>query len=112
MTSVSLLVAEAVAGGLQLGDQFLVVVDLAVEDHHHRAIFVEQRLLARGHVDDGQAAVAEPDARFDVKAAFIGTAVQLRIVHALQHGTVDRSSAAGVEETGDATHDVQLLLIS
>jgi hypothetical protein len=51
---------EHMAQGLQFGDQFLVVVDLAVEDDDHRAVFVEQRLLAGGDVDDGQAPVAQP----------------------------------------------------
>jgi hypothetical protein len=63
---------EHMAQGLQFGDELLVVVDLAVEDHHHRAVFVEQRLLAGGDVDDGQAAVAQPDAGLQVQAAFVG----------------------------------------
>jgi hypothetical protein len=69
---------EDVAQRLQFGDQFLVVVDLAVEDHDHRAVFVEQRLLAGGDVDDGQAPVAEAQAGLDVQAAFVRAAVRLR----------------------------------
>jgi hypothetical protein len=95
---------ELVAQGLQLGDQFLVVVDLAVEDHHHRAIFIEQRLLARGHVDDGQAPVAHAHAGLDVQAAFVGAAVGLRFVHAVQDRMRHRARRAGVKDAGDATH--------
>ena len=102
---------EAVAGGLQFGNQFLVVVDLAVEDHDHRAVLVEQRLLAGGDVDDAQPPVAEAQPGLDVQAAFVGAAVGLRVVHALEHGVPHRALAAGVELAGDAAHVVQLRLV-
>ena len=95
MTSVSLLVWKTWPSGLQLGDQLLEVVDLAVEDDDHRAVFVEQRLLAGGDVDDRQAPVAEADAGLDVQAAFVRAAVVLRLVHALQHGAIDRRARRG-----------------
>ena len=95
MTSVSLLVWKRWPSGLQLGDQFLEVVDLAVEDDDDRAVFVEQRLLAGGDVDDRQAPVAEAEARLDVQAAFVRAAVELRVVHALQHDAVDRHARRG-----------------
>ena len=105
ITSVSLLGVEDVAQRLQLGDQLLVVVDLAVEDDDHRAVFVEQRLLAGGDVDDRQPPVAEAHAGLEVQAAFVRAAVGLRVVHALQHRAVHLARAAGVEDAGDAAHD-------
>src|SRR5690606_20998535 len=81
------------------------VVDLAVEDDRHRAVLVEQRLLAGGEVDDGQAPVRERDARLEVVATFVRAAMVLDVVHALHEGTVEVALAAGVEEAGDATHD-------
>jgi len=95
---------EHVAQRLQLGDEALVVVDFAVEDDHDRAVFVEQRLLAGGNVDDRQAPVAQANAGLDVQAAFVGAAVQLRVVHALQGGAVNGGAAAGVKNTGNAAH--------
>ena len=95
---------EDMPQGLQLGDQVLVVVDLAVEDDDHRAVFVEQRLLARGHVDDGQPPVAEAQPGLDVQAALVGPAVGLRRIHAAKDDVVDGALATGVEEAGDAAH--------
>ena len=46
MTSVSVLRAEAMAVRLELGAELGEVVDLAVEDHPDRAVFVGQRLIA------------------------------------------------------------------
>ena len=45
---------EGVACGDQLPAQFPVVVDLAVEDEHERAILVVEGLVRPGEIDDGQ----------------------------------------------------------
>jgi hypothetical protein len=39
--------------------ELLVVVDLAVDGHHDGLVLVEQGLVARGGVDDGQALVRQ-----------------------------------------------------
>ncbi len=46
--------AEGVPERRQLGDQLLIVVDLAVEDDDDAAVLVVQRLLAGRQVDDRQ----------------------------------------------------------
>jgi hypothetical protein len=85
----------------QFGDERLEVVDLAVEHDDDRAVFVEQRLLAGRDVDDGQAAVAEPDAGLDVQAALVRAAMVLRL----------RSCAAApVQHLREGTCQVDLVL--
>ena len=54
--------AERVPERRELGYQFPVVVDLAVVDHHDRAVVVEQRLLSRREIDDRQPPMTEADA--------------------------------------------------
>ena len=95
---------EDVPERLQLRDQLLVVVDLAVEDDDDRAVLVVERLLAGREVDDRQAAMTEPDARLEVHALAVRPAVRLRVVHALQQRAVEVAAAAGVEQSGDAAH--------
>jgi hypothetical protein len=97
---------EHMAEREQLRNERLVVVDLAVENHRDRSVFVEQRLLPGRHIDDRQAAVAKAQSRLDVHAALVRAAVMLRLVHALQLREIDRSRAAGVEDAGDAAHGV------
>ena len=97
---------EDVAERLQFGDEFLVVVDFAVEDDADALVFVVQRLLAGGQVDDRQPAVAEPDAGFDMQAAFVRAAMELRFVHAVEYRTIDVAFASGVEYSGYAAHAV------
>jgi hypothetical protein len=46
----------------QVGQQFAVVVYLAVENHGYGAVLVEYRLLAAGNVDHRQTAHAQRDA--------------------------------------------------
>ena len=52
------------------------------------------------------ASMAEADAGFDVDAPFIRATVELRFVHAVEHGAVNFAPAAGVEDAGDAAHGV------
>ena len=63
MTSVSLCVAKRWPRASSSRAQLAVVVDLAVEDDHDRAVLVEDRLVAGREVDDAQALDAEPDRR-------------------------------------------------
>ena len=51
--------AEAMAGAFQPPAQLAEVVDFAVEDDPDRAVFVRQRLLPAGQVDDRQPAMAQ-----------------------------------------------------
>src|SRR5207237_597177 len=51
--------AKAMAKLHELGNELLIVVDLAVEDDDHAAVLVEPRLLPRLQVDDGKTLMAE-----------------------------------------------------
>src|SRR3546814_9630835 len=70
--------------------QFLEVVDLAVVDDRDSAILVVHRLLAAGEVDDRKAAVTQPDAAVDEKAATVRPAVREAVGHRLEQVPVDR----------------------
>ena len=95
-----------VAQRLQFRNELLVVVDFAIKDHHDRAVFVEQRLLAGRDVNDRQAPMAQAHARLNVQLALVWTTVSLRVIHALEHGATDGTVAAGVKNASDATHDI------
>ena len=66
---------EPVPAALELGAQRRKVVDLAVEDDPHRVVFVRQRLLAGGDVDDAQPAVGEADAFAEIEAVGVRAAM-------------------------------------
>ncbi len=89
---------------LQLGNQFLEVVDLAIENHGNRAIFIEQRLLTRRQIDDRQTAMTETETGLDVLATFIRTAMELALIHALDQLCRHIAPAAHVEYSYDSTH--------
>ena len=54
--------AEAMAAAEESVPQRAVVVDFAVEDDPDRAVFVGQRLMSAGDVEDGEAAMSQGDA--------------------------------------------------
>jgi hypothetical protein len=96
--------AEDMAAAGKFHHQRLEIVDFAVEDDAHRVVFVEQRLVAAGDIDDRQAAMPEPDARRGEEPVAVGPAMRDRIGHAVKQVAVDRARAARVEDAGDAAH--------
>ena len=95
---------EVVAQRLQFGHQFAVVVDLAVEDDAHRAVGIEQGLLAGGQVDDGQAPVPQRQARLQVHIVFVGATVGLDIVDAPRQRRRKTAPALRIKKAGNAAH--------
>ena len=98
-----------VAGGLevmaardQVRAQFLVVVDLAVEDDPHGTVLIGYRLVAGGEVDDAEAPHADGAAAIDVEALVVGTAMANLVAHRLHERTF--GGLIEQDETGDATH--------
>ena len=82
---------EDMALGLQFGTQIHEVVNFAVEHADNGAVLVVHRLLARGQVNDAQAAEAQRNGRArviaaDVVAFHIGTAVDDAVRHFVQDG--------------------------
>src|SRR5207248_1614575 len=75
--------AEAMAGGLELGPQLAMVVDLPVERGPHRAGLVGHGLGAGVAVDDAQSPDAEREPTVDVDALAVGPAMTQPIGHAL-----------------------------
>ena len=104
MTSVSDAERKRWPRRAQLVAQVAEVVDLAVEDHDHRAVLVEHRLVAGVEVDDGKARVREADARRQVHALAVRTAMPLGPVHPLEEQPLDRRPAVGIEDADEAAH--------
>ena len=101
--------AEAMAGAFQPLPQGAEVVDLAVEDDPHRAVFVAHRLPSAGEVEDGQPAVSQGDAGQRVA---LGDVLALAVRPAMaQHGDhpLERFGPQGLgrispNRAGDAAH--------
>ena len=73
--------AELVPAPPELLPQLLVVVDLAVEDHLQVAVFVRDRLVPAGEVDDAEPTHAEPEATFDEGAPVVGPPMPDGVAH-------------------------------
>ena len=73
---------EDVAARAQLGGEFEVVVDLAVEDQPQRAVLIAHGLMPGGtEVVDGEAAKAQGHASVVVLAFIVGAAMLQGLVH-------------------------------
>ena len=65
MTSVSVSVVNMWPRCSRGGSKRAVVIDLAVQDEHNRAILVVDGLVASDEIDDTQSLDPEADPRFD-----------------------------------------------
>ncbi len=95
--------AEAVAGGFELFAQISEIVNLAVKGDPDGAVFIAHGLLAKGGVDDGEAAVAEGDVLADEVAVAIGAAVGECGGHGADGGFI-RDGFGVRDDAGDAAH--------
>src|SRR5262249_4647806 len=97
---VAMVGGKPVSGALELLAQLDVVVDLAVEDDRNGAVFVEDRLLTGGHVDDRQTAHPQRYVRRLPVAGGVRPAVAQAFGHRGEHGAIVRSG-----ESSYAAHD-------
>ena len=95
--------AEDVPATLEVAPQRAVVVDFAVEDHPHRAVFVRHRLMPAVEINDAQTAHAQPHAAVHVEAFVVRPAVRHRAAHGAQFGLDDRG-AVPADDSSNATH--------
>ena len=70
------------AGG-ELLAELPEVVDLAVADDGDGAVLVRDRLIARRQVDDAESPDPQPDARREVEALAVGSAMAKAVGHPL-----------------------------
>ncbi len=97
--------AQAVPARQQPLAQLAIVVDLAVEYRQHTAILICDRLVAARDVDNAESSHPERDARLDVRAALVGTAVNDRVCHAAQTRLVElRLDAIAHRYSADTAH--------
>ena len=94
----------------QIRAQFAEVVDLSVENDANRLVFVEDRLVTAGQVDDAQAPNAQSDAAFDKDAFIVWTAMNKSLTHPVNRCFADRGRAIrmSLHDTRDAAHAVTL----
>src|SRR5687767_1853384 len=88
----------------QLGNQFLIVIDLAVVYDDDRPILVIERLLAGSQIDDREPPMPEPNAWRKMQSTLVRTAMMLRLVHSHQHVSLNRSPRVQINNGNNAAH--------
>src|SRR5262249_50472587 len=104
--SVGMVCGEPVSCTLQRFAQLHVIVDLAVEDDRDRAGLVDYRLLARRHVNDGEAPHDQRNVRTFPITGSVWAAMTQTLRHQFQRCSIvwpgEASYAAHCEFVGDA----------
>jgi hypothetical protein len=96
--------AQHVPAGYEPAAQLLVVVDLAVEDDRFGAVFVEDRLLAPGQVDDTEPSHSETHAPPHPDALVVRAAVLQGGAHPAHERLRDGALSLAIDQTSDAAH--------
>ena len=86
--------------------QFLVVIDLAVEDDQLRSVFVEDRLPAPAQVDNAEAAHSEADGPVHINAFVVRTAMLQRRTHPTHQGLVHGTFLVAIHDPRNAAHPI------
>src|SRR5262245_10093456 len=87
----------------EAGRQLAVVVDLPVEDHPDRAVFVGDWLVPRLEVDDAEAPHPKPHAGLRVDTPLVRAAMDQRLSHGAEHTQAFRPGLVPTD-TEDAAH--------
>ena len=83
-----------------------IVVDLAVEDDDHAAIFIRDRLPPTGNIDDAQPAHAECELAIDIHALIIRPAMADYTQHASESFRRNWLLIGVAEGTANAAHEM------
>src|SRR5437763_121624 len=89
---------------LQLRAQFRVIIDFSVEYDPGGLVFIADRLLPGGKIDDTQAPHAQADGTGDVKPIIIRPAVRHDLPHLAQSVTIDLRFSTELHQPGNTTH--------
>src|SRR5215831_15129034 len=100
---------EAMATCGQACHELDVVIDFAVEDYPDRSIFVVDRLIAPGEVDNAQATIAETDIASKEESIAVGPTMPERGRHPAQQILIHPSVRVSHADARDAAHGRDLL---
>src|SRR5437762_340849 len=91
---------------LQVRPQLLVVVNLAVENHLDRTIFIADRLVAAAQIDDRESAMDQSKPRLDPGTFRVGTAMSDTVAHGPEDGLISRTKPVGIKDASDPAHEL------
>src|SRR5208337_3141769 len=97
---------EAMAAAFEFGAEFGKVVNFAVEDDPGAAVFVEDRLMAAGEINDAEAPHPKSRAVLDEDALVVRTAVDDLVAHVPYESFGDIAHPGWTNDSSDSTHDL------
>src|SRR5436309_13191137 len=81
-----------------------MIVDFAVEDDPNCAVFIAERLMATGDINDAQAAHSNCGRPVGVNAFIVGAAMGHGGAHSSHHTGIGARVVPKLHHTSDATH--------
>ena len=102
--------SELVATGFELLPQLREVVDLAIQDHEDRFVFIGDGLPSGFGVDDRKSRVPERHRIADHRARAVGTPVLNCFAHGIQLVRLNRWGVVEIDYSANSTHNFRNIL--
>src|SRR4029077_14138971 len=67
----------------KLPAEFRIIVDLTVQQYPGRLVFIGNRLVSAGNIDDAKPPMSQTDARGDINSFVVGTTVADGLSHTM-----------------------------
>src|SRR5439155_19167663 len=96
--------AITMAARLQVRSELLMVVDFAVVNDPEVFVFVGDRLVAGGNIDDAEAAHGQPDITFDKEAVIVRPAMDDLMIHLLDPAAFNQLACIRIENSANSAH--------
>src|SRR6185503_10402267 len=95
------------AARFKIRPQVAMVIDLAVVDDPHAAVFIRHRLMPARQIHDRQSPVPQPDGSIDEHASVVGSAMRQTVSHANERHRVNVSAEmVWNSDAANATHTI------
>ena len=98
---------EFMAARFQILAQLGIIVNFAVEHHPELAVFIRERLMPAGQIDDAQAAETQAQASVDENAFIIRAAMNDGFVHPMDELLRDGLVPLVFENAADSAHGLR-----
>ena len=98
---------KTVAAALQFNSQFLVIIDLAVENDANASFGIEHRLMTSGQIDNGKPPKSQSDWPGDKVTLIVRSSVSDSIGHTPNRCWLDRLVARKIKLTANAAHFIK-----
>src|SRR5579859_1683892 len=99
--------SETVAFAFKISAKFRIIVNLTIQHHPQRAVFIGNGLMAGAEINDAETAKPKADSRARKNAFVVGASMNDGLVHAMDQFFGEGFPSSVFEDASHAAHGVR-----